>query len=102
MTRETWCEARTQGAPLCRHIGATEDAASRCGAPVRRPGSLCGQAPKPPETSDEEIAQDPGIPGFDVMSDPGDEPLPDEKEAGAEERERLDDPDYEGQMTGDE
>lgn len=52
-----------------------------------------------PETPDEEIVQDPGIPGFDVMSDPGDEPPPDEKEVGTEERERLDDPDYEGQMT---
>ncbi len=57
-------------------------------------------ADKRPETPDEEITQDPGIPGFDVVSDPGDEPPPDAKEAEAEERERLDDPDYEGQMTG--
>src|SRR5215210_5970019 len=46
MTRGTWCEARTQGATICRHIGATEDAASRRVAPVRRPGPLFGQAPR--------------------------------------------------------
>ena len=45
MTRDRWCEARTQGAPICGHIGATEDAAARRLAPVRRPGSLSGQAP---------------------------------------------------------
>ena len=61
----------------------------------------CPTSAEPPETPDEEIAQDPGIPGFDVMSDPGDEPPPDTKDAEAEERERLDDPDSEGQMTGD-
>ena len=45
MTRDTWCEARTQGASICGHIDATEDAASRRVAPVRRPGSFPGQAP---------------------------------------------------------
>ena len=45
MTRGTGCEARTQGASICRHIGATEDAASRPVTPVRRPGPLSGQAP---------------------------------------------------------
>src|ERR671919_1216374 len=44
MTRGTSCEARTQGASICRHIGATEDAASRGVTPVRRPGLLSGQA----------------------------------------------------------
>jgi hypothetical protein len=42
MTRERWGEARTQGAPICRHIGATEDAASRRLARVRRQGFLLG------------------------------------------------------------
>lgn len=45
------------------------------------------------------IEQDPGIPGVDVVSDPGDAPLPDEQEDAAEERERPDDPDDEGHMT---
>ena len=27
--RAGWCDARTQGAPICRHFGATEDAAAR-------------------------------------------------------------------------
>src|SRR4249920_2893980 len=49
MTRDTRCEARTQGASICRHIGATEGAASRRVAPVRRPGSFSGQAPNRPE-----------------------------------------------------
>jgi len=31
------CEAKTQGAPICRNIGATEDAASRRRA---RPGDI--------------------------------------------------------------
>jgi hypothetical protein len=46
MTGGTGREARTQGAPICRRIGATEDAASRPVTPVRRPGSLSGQALK--------------------------------------------------------
>ena len=49
-----------------------------------------------PETPDEAISQDPGIPGWDAMSDPGDKPPPDEKDEAAEARERLDDPDREG------
>src|SRR6266540_2607333 len=49
MTRGTCREARTQGVSICRHIGATEDAASRRVTPVRRPGSLCGQAPSAPD-----------------------------------------------------
>ncbi len=44
MTRGTGREARKQGAPISRHTGATEDAASRRVTPVRRPGSLSGQA----------------------------------------------------------
>ena len=36
MARETCREARTQGVPICGHIGATEDAASWCVARVRR------------------------------------------------------------------
>jgi Dolichyl-phosphate-mannose-protein mannosyltransferase len=45
MARGTWREARTQGAPICGHIGATEDTASRHVTPARRPGRLPGQAP---------------------------------------------------------
>ena len=52
-----------------------------------------------PATPDEAIPQDPGIPGWDVVSDPRAAPIPDEKDPGSEERERLDDPDYEGEMA---
>ena len=52
-----------------------------------------------PDTPDPSIPQDPGIPGFDVVSDPRDAPPPDEKDPAAEERERADDPDREGHMT---
>ena len=52
-----------------------------------------------PETPDESIPQDPGIPGFDPMSDRGDKPPPDDKDEAAELRERLDEPDEEGHMT---
>ncbi len=52
--------------------------------------------PGQPETPDETISQDPGIPGWDVIADPRDEPLPNEKDESAEGRERLDDPDREG------
>jgi hypothetical protein len=52
-----------------------------------------------PETPDEDLPQDRGIPGWDVVSDPADAPLPDEKDPGAEERERVDDPDEEGHMA---
>src|SRR2546426_7072958 len=44
MTRGTRREARTQDAPICKQIGASEDAASRRVTPVRRPGLLSGQA----------------------------------------------------------
>ncbi len=52
-----------------------------------------------PDTPDETIPQDPGIPGRDVVSDPTDAPLPDGKDAAAEERERPDDADREGHMA---
>jgi hypothetical protein len=52
-----------------------------------------------PETPDPSLPQDPGIPGFDVVSDPRDAPLPDAKDPAAEERERPDDADREGHMT---
>jgi hypothetical protein len=52
-----------------------------------------------PRTPDEDIPQDPGIPGEDVVSDPSDAPPPDAKDASAEQRERPDDPDYEGHMS---
>src|SRR2546428_2810420 len=55
MTRGTRCEARTQDAPICRDIGASEDAASRRVTPVRRPGLLSGQAPGPPRTKEESM-----------------------------------------------
>jgi hypothetical protein len=51
------------------------------------------------ETPDEAIPQDPGIPGSDVVSDASDAPLPDDKDASAEDRERMDDPDDEGHMS---
>ena len=52
--------------------------------------------PGQPETPAETISQDPGIPGWDVVSDPTDNPAPDEKDERAEGRERVDDPDREG------
>ena len=52
-----------------------------------------------PETPDPSIPQDPGIPGFDVVSDPDEAPPPDEPPPAAAERERPDDPDREGHMT---
>ena len=52
-----------------------------------------------PETPDPTIPQDPAIPGFDAVDDPRDRPIPDEKDAAAEARERPDDPDREGHMT---
>jgi hypothetical protein len=52
-----------------------------------------------PRTPDEDIPQDPGIPGGDVISDPSDSPPPDEQDASTEERERPDDPDREGHMS---
>ena len=44
LVRETRRETRTQGAPICRHIGATEDAVSRCVARARRPEPVSGKA----------------------------------------------------------
>ncbi|MGH3104551.1 MAG: hypothetical protein ACRDN6_10710 [Gaiellaceae bacterium] len=55
--------------------------------------------PQPPDTPDPDIAQDPGIPGLETMSDRGDDPLPDAKDESAEGRERLDEPDREGHMS---
>ena len=52
--------------------------------------------PRAPETPADDIPQDPGIPGWDVVSDARDAPLPDDKDPAAEERERVDDPDLEG------
>jgi hypothetical protein len=50
-----------------------------------------------PETPDEAIPQDPGIPGRSEV--PGeDAPLPDEKDVAAEAQEALDAPDREGHM----
>ena len=54
------------------------------------------EIPEPPDPS---ISQDPGISGFDVMSDAGDSPPPDAKDESAERRERLDQPDEEGHQT---
>ena len=54
------------------------------------------ELPDPPEAA---IAQDPGLPGFDVMSDAGDKSPPDEKDSAAERRERFDEPDREGHQT---
>lgn len=48
--------------------------------------------------SDEDIPQDPGIPGFDTIADDH-TPIPDPKDPEAERRERPDDPDEEGHMT---
>ena len=51
-----------------------------------------------PQTPEEELPQDPGIPGRDVISHE-DAPPPDEKDPAAESRERLDDPDQEGHQS---
>jgi hypothetical protein len=48
-------------------------------------------------TERERIPQDPGIPGFDTVSDPRDRPIPDEKDEQAERREHPESDD-EGQM----
>lgn len=47
---------------------------------------------------DPSIPQDPGIPGADVVSDPRDRPIPDEKDEDAERREHPESDD-EGHMT---
>ncbi|MBW3593292.1 MAG: hypothetical protein KY396_06335 [Actinobacteria bacterium] len=51
-----------------------------------------------PETPAEDLPQDPGIPGFDTVAHDH-TPIPDEKDAPAERRERVDDPDEEGHQT---
>ena len=56
------------------------------------------EEPWSPDTPDEDIPQDPGIPGFDTISHEY-APPPDEKSAEAEVRERMDDQDEEGHMT---
>ena len=56
------------------------------------------EEPRSPETPDEDLQQDPGIPGVDVISDLY-SPPPDEKDAEAELRERVDDADEEGHQT---
>jgi hypothetical protein len=48
---------------------------------------------------EEDIPQDPGIPGAEVLSDPSDAELPDRKDESAEDRERPDDPDDEGHLA---
>jgi hypothetical protein len=48
------------------------------------------------DTPDERIPQDPGIPGFDTISE---EPDADEQEPGGERDARPDDPDREGHVT---
>ena len=57
------------------------------------------EQPDVPATPNENVPQDPGIPGWDAVSDRSATPLPDEKDAAAEEREALDDPDSEGHMS---
>jgi hypothetical protein len=52
-----------------------------------------------PRTPDDVVPQDPGIPGKDSVGDASDAPLPDEKDASAEVRERIDDFDDEGHMS---
>jgi hypothetical protein len=59
---------------------------------------MAGEEPLAPETPDEDLQQDPGIPGVDVISDLH-SPPPDEKDAEAELRERVDDADEEGHQT---
>ncbi len=56
------------------------------------------EEPRSPETPAEELPQDPGIPGFDTIARDHD-PIPDEKDASAERRERIDDSDEEGHQT---
>ncbi len=54
--------------------------------------------PRSGDTPDERIPQDPGIPGSDTVADETG-PIPDEKDPGAERRERVDDVDEEGHQT---
>jgi hypothetical protein len=56
---------------------------------------MSGEFPTP----DDDIPQDPGIPGSDAARDASDAPPPDTKDASAEDRERIDDADDEGHMS---
>ena len=56
------------------------------------------EEPLSPETPDERIPQDAGIPGFDTISHEY-APPPDDKSVDAERRERHDDADDEGHQT---
>ena len=60
---------------------------------------MSAEEPRSPDTPDADLPQDPAIPGWDVMSDPTDKPIPDDKDESAEDRERHEDPDQEGHMT---
>jgi hypothetical protein len=51
------------------------------------------------ERPDPDLPQDPGIPGFDVVSEEPDASAPVRNDDAAVERERLDEPDREGHMT---
>ncbi|HSC91851.1 MAG TPA: hypothetical protein VLB86_09395 [Gaiellaceae bacterium] len=51
-----------------------------------------------PETPDEELSQDPGIPGVDAIADAS-TPIPDEQDESVGRRERLDDVDEEGHLA---
>jgi hypothetical protein len=51
------------------------------------------------QTPDEDIPQDPGIPGKEAVSNASTAPLPDDKDGSAEDRDRLDDLDDEGHMS---
>ena len=53
---------------------------------------------EPPETPDEEVPQDPGIPGVHSIAD-AHTPIPDEQDESAGPRERLDDVDEEGHLA---
>lgn len=50
------------------------------------------------EPPDPNIPQDPGIPGWDTISDAGDRPTPDEKDESAQRREHPE-ADDEGHLT---
>ena len=54
--------------------------------------------PWSPETPEEDLPQDPGIPGFDTIARDHN-PIPDDKDPSAERRERIDDADEEGHQT---
>ena len=66
------CEARTQGAPICRHMGATEDAASRRPA---RPGDTSVILKRALSTRDSHDILDETPPAADERVAYGGEPL---------------------------